>query len=118
MALVYNSKSRREDVYKPLVKALELAAEAVPFDVMVVCAYRNKSMQDKAFKEGKSKLKWPNSAHNKAPAQAVDICPYVDKMLLWTDEAKFDAFRAELSKHTKLKPKIKWDMGHMEVECG
>lgn len=36
-------------------------------------AYRNAEDQNEAFAEGKSKLKYPQSCHNKQPAQALDI---------------------------------------------
>lgn len=46
------------------------------FDFTVICGYRGKEDQDKAFAEGKSKLKYPHSKHNKLPSLAVDIAPY------------------------------------------
>lgn len=45
------------------------------FDFMVVCGHRSESDQNKAFSEGKSKLKWPNSRHNSDPSEAVDLAP-------------------------------------------
>ena len=44
---------------------------------MIVCGHRNKEDQNKAFAEGKSKLKWPKGKHNKLPSQAVDAAPYI-----------------------------------------
>jgi len=46
------------------------------FDCTIVCGYRNKEAQDKAFKNGFSKVKFPNSKHNRHPSNAVDVCPY------------------------------------------
>jgi peptidoglycan L-alanyl-D-glutamate endopeptidase CwlK len=45
-------------------------------DFKIICGYRNEAEQNKAFCEGKSKLKFPYSKHNKNPARAVDIAPY------------------------------------------
>lgn len=45
-------------------------------DCTIVCGYRNKEAQDKAFSEGNSKLRWPNGQHNKKPSMAVDVAPY------------------------------------------
>ena len=42
-------------------------------DFAVVCGHRSELQQDIAFKNKKSKVHWPNSKHNKYPAQAVDI---------------------------------------------
>lgn len=46
------------------------------FDFAVTCGHRGKEDQNRAFAEGKSKLKWPNSKHNKVPAMAVDCAPF------------------------------------------
>lgn len=45
-------------------------------DVTVLCGYRGKEEQEQAFIAGNSKLRWPNSKHNKKPSLAVDIAPY------------------------------------------
>ena len=36
-------------------------------------AFRDEADQDQALAEGKTKLVWPNSAHNKTPAMALDL---------------------------------------------
>jgi len=46
------------------------------FDCKVICGYRDKEAQDKAFKDGFSKVKFPNSRHNYHPSNAVDVVPY------------------------------------------
>ena len=46
------------------------------FDCTIVCGHRGKEEQDKAFKDGFSKVKYPNSRHNKKPSIAVDAVPY------------------------------------------
>lgn len=45
------------------------------FDCKVTEGFRDQIAQDKAFSEGKSKLKWPNGNHNKNPSMAVDVYP-------------------------------------------
>lgn len=52
-----------------LLKAIEVV------DFTVVQGHRDKAGQDKAFAEGKSKLRWPNGNHNSLPSRAVDIAP-------------------------------------------
>ncbi len=54
-----------------LVKAL--VADGVALHVL--CGHRNKYEQDKAFADGKSRLKFPRSKHNPYPSKAVDIAP-------------------------------------------
>ena len=46
------------------------------FDCSVLEGHRGKRLQNKYFKEGKSKLKFPEGNHNKKPSKAVDVVPY------------------------------------------
>lgn len=56
------------------------------FDFTVLCGHRNEIEQNKAFDEGKSKLIFPFSLHNKKPSLAIDLCPYpID----WNDMQRF-----------------------------
>ncbi len=45
-------------------------------DCTVIAGHRNKEDQEKAVREGKSKLGWPNSKHNVYPSLAADVVPY------------------------------------------
>lgn len=55
-------------------------------DCTVLVGHRSQDAQDKAFSDGNSKLKWPNSKHNSSPSQAVDISPFpVD----WKNQKRF-----------------------------
>lgn len=55
-------------------------------DCRVIEGHRGKEAQDKAFAEGKSKLRFPQSKHNANPSLAVDVVPYpVD----WNDRERF-----------------------------
>lgn len=56
------------------------------FDHVVLCGQRGEEEQNKAYAEGKSKLKFPQSKHNKSPSMAVDLAPYpID----WNDKNRF-----------------------------
>jgi peptidoglycan L-alanyl-D-glutamate endopeptidase CwlK len=79
-----NSKENLTQVDPRLVAIVERAIQWVDFSV--VCGYRGKLEQDEAFNNKFSKVKWPNSAHNKVPSLAVDIIPYPTG---YTDIAKF-----------------------------
>lgn len=46
------------------------------FDCTIIEGQRGETAQNKAFSEGKSKLKWPNGKHNATPSKAVDAAPY------------------------------------------
>lgn len=55
-------------------------------DFTITCGFRNQADQDKAFAEGKSKVKWPDGKHNSNPSKAVDVAPYpID----WNDAEAF-----------------------------
>ena len=47
-------------------------------DISILESHRDKATQNKLFKQGKSKVKWPDGKHNKKPSMAVDACPFVN----------------------------------------
>jgi len=65
----------------------EIMNEAIKIvDFMVLCGHRGEQEQNKAFSEGKSKLKYPQSKHNSKPSRAIDIAPYP---LDWNNLSRF-----------------------------
>lgn len=46
------------------------------FYCTVIEGHRGEEAQNKAFAEGKSKLKYPQGKHNKTPSLAADVLPY------------------------------------------
>ncbi len=59
------------------------------FDCKVIWGHRDKEAQNKAFDDGNSEKKWPNSNHNIKPSRAIDVAPYpVD----WEDVKRFRYF--------------------------
>jgi peptidoglycan L-alanyl-D-glutamate endopeptidase CwlK len=76
------------------------------FDFTVIEGHRGKDAQDKAYAEQKSKLKWPDSKHNKKPALAFDATPHP---LDWGDKASFDTMAKHMKEAAKKAGvKIKW----------
>jgi peptidoglycan L-alanyl-D-glutamate endopeptidase CwlK len=71
------SKARLDTCHKDL-KTL-FAHVIQDYDCTIICGHRDQPEQDKAFAEGKSKLKYPQSKHNKIPSLAVDAAPYEPK---------------------------------------
>jgi peptidoglycan L-alanyl-D-glutamate endopeptidase CwlK len=64
-----------------------LMKEAIKYvDFSITCGHRGQADQDKAFAEGKSKVKWPNGKHNTSPSKAVDVAPYP---IRWQDHEGF-----------------------------
>lgn len=69
----------------PLLR--EVMHEAIKtYDFTVIEGYRGKEKQNKAFREGKSQLKYPQSKHNTFPCLAVDVMPYPDGFKASTEE--------------------------------
>ncbi|MFV2058916.1 MAG: M15 family metallopeptidase [Thiohalomonadales bacterium] len=59
------------------------------FDCSVLCGYRTEEEQDELFRQGMSKVRYPDSKHNYQPSNAVDVAPYpID----WNDRERFYFF--------------------------
>jgi len=96
-------------------------------DFSVICGFRNQQEQDKAYADGRSKLKFPHSKHNTSPSLAVDIVPFpVD----WDDIDRFKELAAivkeewsTMPESEKLRYELVWggdwatfrDLPHWEI---
>ena len=81
------SRSNLSSCHSDLQKVFNKVIERV--DCSVLCGHRGKEDQDKAFDEGRSKVKYPNGRHNANPSNAVDVTPYpVD----WKDRERQTLF--------------------------
>ena len=90
-------------------RVIKRAIEITNHDFMVVCGGRGEEDQNKAYKEKKSKKKWPNGKHNKIPSMAVDVCPCKGKQLLWEDyQAWCYVIGAIMQAANELDIKVKW----------
>ncbi|MBU1078454.1 MAG: M15 family metallopeptidase [Spirochaetes bacterium] len=71
------SKRSKEILKDADVRLQQICLDVIDnYDFAVVCSYRNKEDQDKAYRMGYSKLKYPDSLHNHKPSMAIDIIPY------------------------------------------
>jgi len=98
---------------KTLVQKLQDVLDIVilKMDISVICGTRGKEDQNKAYDEGKSTLRYPQSNHNKSPSSAVDVVPYPS---LWSDVGKFyrlaaHMFRAANDVGIKLRGGLDWN---------
>lgn len=64
------------------------------YDCSIICGHRGEEDQNRAFSEGRSKLRYPYSKHNKYPSDAVDVVPWFRSPpnIRWGDKAKFYHF--------------------------
>ena len=58
------------------------------FDCTIVCGFRGKEAQNRAFESGDSEVKWSKSKHNhmenKMPrSHAADVAPWIDEQISW-----------------------------------
>jgi len=64
------------------------------YDCAVICGHRNEEDQNKAYDEGRSDKRYPQSKHNKTPSLAVDVVPWFKNKphIRWNDKEKFYEF--------------------------
>ena len=72
----------------------------------VICGFRGRYEQEKAYMAGKSKAKWGQSKHNFKPSHAVDVVPVP---LNWEDIPAFERLGEKImAKAKELGIKVKW----------
>lgn len=88
-----NKKSRDKlATCHPNLIRLAIAVNNV-YPIQCICGYRNDTDQEKAFKEGRSKLPPGKSKHNKKPSLAADFVPDPDTnpaTIDWNDIEEFE----------------------------
>ena len=90
-------EERLQAIFKKVVKG---------FDCTIIEGHRGKERQNKAYDEGKSKLRYPKGNHNKVPSSAVDVAPYpID----WKDRDRFHFFAGYVLGVAKMMGhKVRW----------
>lgn len=78
------SRKNLDMVYPTWIEILNKAAELTDFEV--ICGHRGEKEQNQAYDDGKSKLKYPLSAHNVIPSMAVDLAP---RPIDWSNKEAF-----------------------------
>ncbi|MHA2253741.1 MAG: M15 family peptidase [Candidatus Kariarchaeaceae archaeon] len=81
------------------------------FDHSVTCGYRGEEEQNRLYDEGKSKLRYPLSNHNKLPSHAIDAYPWPIDFLDLERAAYFAGVVMGIAraKGIKLRCGIDWD---------
>ena len=81
------SRSALKTCDERLIKVFNEVIKTV--DCAVLEGHRDKDRQNKLYKEGKTKVKYPSGRHNKLPSCACDVVPYpID----WDDRERFHLF--------------------------
>lgn len=68
------SKSRLETCHPELQRLFNSLIE--DYDISILCGFRGREEQNKAFKEGRSTITYPDGKHNSSPSLAVDVILY------------------------------------------
>jgi len=77
---LHSCDNRLKKVFNEVIKTV---------DCSVLEGHRDKDRQNKLYKEGKTKVRYPNGRHNKLPSMACDVVPYpID----WNDRERFHLF--------------------------
>ena len=104
MGLSKRSMQKLNTCHSDLKKLIEAVAEDEK--CAVICGFRGRYEQEKAYMAGKSKAKFGQSKHNLQPSHAVDVVPLP---LNWNDIPAFERLgEAVMKKADELSIKIKW----------
>ena len=104
MPLSKTSRQKLQTCHSDLIKLIEAVAETER--CAVICGFRGRYEQEKAYMAGKSKAKWGQSKHNFKPSHAVDVVPLP---LDWNDIPAFEKLGEKImAKADELGIKIKW----------
>ena len=63
----------KEQLHPDLIRICDELEKIIDFKI--TCAHRTEEEQNKAFKDGFSKLQYPKSKHNTLPSMAMDLAP-------------------------------------------
>lgn len=98
------SQAKLNTCHSDLIRLIEAVAETEK--CAVICGFRGRYEQEKAYYTGKSKAKWGQSKHNLKPSHAVDVVPVP---LNWEDIPAFEKLGEKImAKAKELGINIRW----------
>lgn len=98
------SQAKLNTCHSDLIRLIEAVAETEK--CAVICGFRGRYEQEKAYYTGKSKAKWGQSKHNLKPSHAVDVVPVP---LNWEDIPAFEKLGEKImAKAKELGISIRW----------
>jgi len=122
--VAYYSKRSLDRLFTCDAQLIELCMELVRHrDNTVVWGHRNEEQQNALVNHTppRSRLSYPDSAHNKMPSRAVDLQPHPMTKEMMNDREMWMMFRGQVygiasMLGIQLKPTIEWDLYHFELE--
>lgn len=98
------SQAKLNTCHSDLIRLIEAVAETEK--CAVICGFRGRYEQEKAYYTGKSKAKWGQSKHNLKPSHAIDVVPVP---LNWEDIPAFEKLGEKImAKAKELGINIRW----------
>jgi peptidoglycan L-alanyl-D-glutamate endopeptidase CwlK len=70
-----NSKKVYDELDERL-KVLVVRLRDEVTDISLTCGFRDRETQNTLFENSFSKVRWPDSKHNRRPSKAIDLQPY------------------------------------------
>lgn len=101
MSFEYGNKSfKKLETCHPILRSIAFKTLLVsPYDITIVHGWRGEELQNYLYSENVSKVKFPNSRHNKTNdpvivdshtlSDALDFAPYVNNTIYWNDTHVF-----------------------------
>jgi len=79
-------------------------------DCSIFEGHRNRRRQNEFFRQGKSRVKWPDGKHNVMPSMAVDAGPWLEKKgIPWDKPKQFYFFAGKVrAKARELGIQVRW----------
>lgn len=114
MAYKYGKSSMAQlyTVDRSLRMVCEKALSYGVMDASIIEGRRSKEKQNQYFREGKSRVQWPNGKHNvtttDALANAVDVAPFVNGKISWNKNHCLVWAGLMLAAAAELGIKIRW----------
>lgn len=102
------SKSKLNTVCTDLCAIMYDALDTGIMDISIIEGHRDKAEQNGYFDTGKSKVRYPDGKHNKAPSEAVDAAPYINGKVSWNKLHCCVLAGVILTCAVKLGIKIRW----------
>ena len=77
------SKERLLTCCDDIQNSVRLYMEWGIMDCTIVEGHRGRAAQDRYYKLGKSRVRYPEGLHNLEPSRAIDIAPYINGAISW-----------------------------------
>lgn len=79
------SRDHLSRVHPDLRRVLELALSWGIVDFTVYESTRTKAEQNRLYRLGHTRVKWPGSSHNSTPSDASDVAPFIAGKISWQE---------------------------------